>query len=369
MRSSSSDICWNGTFTLGSSVPPPVHPVTSALPVLGDELRATREPLRHGRRRPVRRGGAAPRHRAADAWSPLGQLAWTQKRAPLGLLLQRFEGAPLEQHETVTATGTAVAGASSDWFAPGGFTELSDSEALNRPAFERLQGGVRPRRGGRADLRRRDARRHGRPVPRRSRRRRSPRRPCRGGCSAADRRDGVEACRPAALRRGLGTERRGTVCDPAGGRSRARPVPVAGPPAGQGRRRRRPRGRRPRHGPGLLGPAVTETVDFLGWVRPALGDLVTTVEQGRARAGRQVTLTARSAAGAVTGTESAHAGASCSPAPTTSSGSSPAPSAAASRPRARRGRRDHDVPLRRVRRSGAAVALHARRPTRPPADP
>ena len=72
-----------------------------------------------------------------------GQLTWSQDRAPLDLLLQRFEGAPLDQPETVTASGAHVTGSADDWFAPGSFADLSDSEALNRKAFERLHGGVR----------------------------------------------------------------------------------------------------------------------------------------------------------------------------------------------------------------------------------
>jgi hypothetical protein len=43
----------------------------------------------------------------------------------------------------VTASGTNVTGSADDWFAPGSFAVLSDSEALNRKAFERLRGGVR----------------------------------------------------------------------------------------------------------------------------------------------------------------------------------------------------------------------------------
>jgi hypothetical protein len=50
---------------------------------------------------------------------------------------------------------------------------------------------------------------------------------------------------------------------------------------------------------------MAETIDFHGWVRPASGALVTGVEQGRARAAVNVTLTATSAAGATTGTDSA----------------------------------------------------------------
>jgi hypothetical protein len=75
--------------------------------------------------------------------SPLGQALWTQQRAPLDLLLQRCEGAPMSRPETVTATGSGVTGPESDWFAPGGFAQLTDADALNRRAFERLHAGVR----------------------------------------------------------------------------------------------------------------------------------------------------------------------------------------------------------------------------------
>lgn len=77
--------------------------------------------------------------------SSLGQAAWSQHRAPLDLLLQRFEGAPLTVAETVTATGphVDVAAPEIDWFAPGSFAELTDADALNRRSFERLHAGVR----------------------------------------------------------------------------------------------------------------------------------------------------------------------------------------------------------------------------------
>jgi hypothetical protein len=66
-----------------------------------------------------------------------------QRRAPLGLVLQRIGGAPLAAAETVEVTGPQLAGAELDWFAPGSFAELTDAEALNRRAFERLAGGAR----------------------------------------------------------------------------------------------------------------------------------------------------------------------------------------------------------------------------------
>src|SRR4051812_16127709 len=53
---------------------------------------------------------------------------------------------------------------------------------------------------------------------------------------------------------------------------------------------------------------MAETINFHGWVRPASGGLVTGVEQGRARAGASVTLTAADASGTTTGTDTASLG-------------------------------------------------------------
>lgn len=144
------DICFEETFTLGSSVPPTVTPVASAVAELAGELE---EPANiHAV------GGTDSRVTVEPATntglpvvSPLGQAAWSQERAPLDLLLQRFEGAPLTTAETVTARGALVTAPEVDWFAPGSFTELADGDALNRRAFERLHGGVRIGPDGTAD--------------------------------------------------------------------------------------------------------------------------------------------------------------------------------------------------------------------------
>ncbi len=136
------DICFEETFTLGSSTPPAVTPIASAVAELTAELE---DPAN------VRASAAADPRVTVDlasdtvlpVVSPLGQAVWSQERAPLDLLLQRFEGAPLSRPETVSATGPQVTGVEVDWFAPGTFAELSDADALNRRAFERLNGGVR----------------------------------------------------------------------------------------------------------------------------------------------------------------------------------------------------------------------------------
>ncbi|HSP36150.1 MAG TPA: DUF6603 domain-containing protein [Frankiaceae bacterium] len=135
------DICFEHTFTLGSSSPPAVTPVASAVAELASELDDPANVQTSGDIDP--RVTVTPATDAAlPVVSPLSQAAWHQERAPLDLLLQRFEGAPLAHPETVVATGPQVTGPDIDWFAPGSFAELSDSDALNRRAFERLHAGV-----------------------------------------------------------------------------------------------------------------------------------------------------------------------------------------------------------------------------------
>ncbi|MEV8097957.1 DUF6603 domain-containing protein [Kitasatospora sp. NPDC085879] len=145
------DICFEGTFTLGSEGRPTAVPVGSAVDELAAELE---RPGNLASGEGAADGSAVVEPAAGTALpvlSPVGQVAWTQSRAPLGLFLQRFEGTPLATPETVTATGPAVTGSAVDWFAPGAFAELSDSDALNRKAFERLDGGVRLGAPGTAD--------------------------------------------------------------------------------------------------------------------------------------------------------------------------------------------------------------------------
>jgi hypothetical protein len=137
------DICFEETFTLGSSNAPGVTPVPSAFAALLEEfdrasnLRASEAVDRYVALRPP------PTDLGEPLVSPVGQLVWAQRRAPLDLLLQRVGGAPLAMPEVVEATGPDVAEPELDWFAPGSFADLQDAEALNRRAFERLSGGVR----------------------------------------------------------------------------------------------------------------------------------------------------------------------------------------------------------------------------------
>jgi len=134
------DICASATFELGSKAPPQVSPAPTAFEVIADELRrpgnlraAAGEALVTLRELPA---GAVP------VLPPTG-LIWQQRRAPLGLLLERFEGIPLRRAETVTATSGHSSGEEREWFAPGSYAELTDAEAVNRRTFERLPAGLR----------------------------------------------------------------------------------------------------------------------------------------------------------------------------------------------------------------------------------
>lgn len=134
------DICATASFELGSDAPPAVNPVSSALDILSTELRDPAN-LRAVADDPMVTLRALPVS-GVPVLAPTG-IVWEQTRAPIGLLLERFEGSPLRRAEAVEVAGDAVSGAEHDWFAPGSFAELSDAEALIRRSFERLQSGVR----------------------------------------------------------------------------------------------------------------------------------------------------------------------------------------------------------------------------------
>jgi hypothetical protein len=141
------DILWvtisfSHTFTLGSPVEAVLAAVDDVLTLLQGELTRTDNLRVVGGNDPAV-ALAAPPAAGPPVLSPVGQLAWTQRTAPLDLLLEKVGGAPVTRPQTITASGTQVSGPDIDWFAPGGFTNLDDADALARPAFARLSGGVR----------------------------------------------------------------------------------------------------------------------------------------------------------------------------------------------------------------------------------
>ena len=133
------DICWSGTITTGSRVEQPVAAVESVLREMIAEVIPRNVAMAD-----APRGAAVLAPGTDDEGRPVvhpgGRLRWTQRRAPLGLALERFEGTPLAEPRSVVAVGAV--GEVDEWFAPASHANFSDAEAVNLPAFERLPGGV-----------------------------------------------------------------------------------------------------------------------------------------------------------------------------------------------------------------------------------
>jgi hypothetical protein len=137
------DICFSHTFELGAAAtaPSPVAPdlLDTLLAELTDpaRLRGDGTPDPFVLVRPPEPGNGVP------VILPVGGLIWDQNRAPLDLLLDRISGTPLPAPAQVQAQATnAASGPATDWFAPGQFVDLTDDQALTRPAYERLTSGV-----------------------------------------------------------------------------------------------------------------------------------------------------------------------------------------------------------------------------------
>jgi hypothetical protein len=136
------DICFSHTFELGAAAAAPSPVAPDLLDTLLAELT---DPARL-------RGDGTPDPfalvRPADGTGlpvivPVGGLIWDQHKAPLGLLLDRVGGTPLPAPAQVQASAAStVVSTVTDWFAPGQFVDLTDDQALTRPAYERLTSGV-----------------------------------------------------------------------------------------------------------------------------------------------------------------------------------------------------------------------------------
>ena len=135
------EISWHDSFTLGEDAATPASTTTSVPQELKQELTTTSNlSAVEAQDREV-----AQRQVASDTFavvSPLGRLAWSQRRAPLDTLLERFEGAPLPRAQSVRLQVTGATDSVREWFSPGSYSNLSQSEALNRASFDRLPSGV-----------------------------------------------------------------------------------------------------------------------------------------------------------------------------------------------------------------------------------
>jgi hypothetical protein len=135
------EISWDGSFRLGEEDQAPPETVDSLVQALGPELAVVGN-LQATASEDREVATAAKLTATCAVVPPYGQLTWSQKRAPLNVALERFEGVPLKAPQAVVVEAQGATGISEDWFSPGTFINLSQSEGLNRSGFERLQAGI-----------------------------------------------------------------------------------------------------------------------------------------------------------------------------------------------------------------------------------
>jgi len=135
------DACWSDSYELGGDdISGPV--IASLVPVLAEEMtRASNLTVSADDDKLVllRRDEEPP---PRPVLSPLGVVVWSQSRMPLGLEIDTFEDGKLARSQRVEVHASVPTDAFLDWFSPGTFVELEESEELALPAFERQQAGV-----------------------------------------------------------------------------------------------------------------------------------------------------------------------------------------------------------------------------------
>jgi hypothetical protein len=79
--------------------------------------------------------------------SPVGSVAWTQRKAPFDTPMQRYQGQPLlgthvARIDKLNGAALPAAQEQLEAFSPGSYLNLSDADRLNLPAFERRPAGA-----------------------------------------------------------------------------------------------------------------------------------------------------------------------------------------------------------------------------------
>lgn len=132
-------ISWDQTFTLGDGPSDTLPTPPRLLDAMAEEL---------GQPANVHTGSIGdpqvvlaprPAPAALAVVPPTGTLRLDQHRAPLGLLIERLDGRPLDgqQGAMITTAGSDV----TERFAPGSYVDLTSAEAMNRPPFDLLPAG------------------------------------------------------------------------------------------------------------------------------------------------------------------------------------------------------------------------------------
>jgi Family of unknown function (DUF6603) len=132
-------VSWDETFTLGSGPSDALPSPPRLLDVLAAELGKADNVHAQSIGDPDVVLAPRPGDGTRAAVPPTGVLQVDQRRAPLGVLVERIDGRPLDgpQGVQVTTGGTDV----NERFSPGSYVNLTGSEGLNRPPFDLLAAG------------------------------------------------------------------------------------------------------------------------------------------------------------------------------------------------------------------------------------
>ncbi len=132
-------IDWDESFTLGSGPSDALPSAPALLEVIAQELSKPENVQSESIADP--HVVLQPRATSAGlaALPPTGTLRVSQRRAPLGLLIDRIDGRPLAAPQGVKVTGGSSD--ATERFSPGTYITLTQSEALSRPPFDVLASG------------------------------------------------------------------------------------------------------------------------------------------------------------------------------------------------------------------------------------
>ncbi|MEJ1337227.1 MAG: hypothetical protein RNU03_11195 [Candidatus Sedimenticola sp. (ex Thyasira tokunagai)] len=142
------DFCVSASFNIGRAITQTVTTIHTLIDSMEDEVRSlaniTSE-ITHDATVTL-----APMLSSASRQVvlPLGGLIWNQSRLPLGLLVDKFEGADLNESREIriqclSSTGQSIAnGQREEWFGAAQYLKLTDAEQLNLPSFQRMESGL-----------------------------------------------------------------------------------------------------------------------------------------------------------------------------------------------------------------------------------
>jgi hypothetical protein len=130
---------WDETFTLGSGPADTLPAPPALLDLIAAELNKPENAQSESIADPQVVLKPRPATAGLAAVPPTGTLQVVQRRAPLGLLIDRVDGRPLGGPQGVKVTGGRRD--VTERFSPGSYITLTQSEALNRPPFDVLPAG------------------------------------------------------------------------------------------------------------------------------------------------------------------------------------------------------------------------------------